>query len=292
MRQLDFFVPIVGLAKPKDQQDIMSYPSFSLSKSKRTKPIKFERNGNTIEIRPDAEFGMATIWDADILMYFASYIKYLQNNEQDIPPKLSVTAYDVLTFTGRSTGKRGYELLRKAFRRLKHTQVITNIRQGDRKHEHHFSWVSEFEEYTRLRMNPKTGEKERVSDRIEVQLPNWFVEGVLDDRLVLTISPQYFQLTGGYQRWLYRFVRKHCGQQDEFNISLGALYNRSGKGTTYKDFARRIRETVEQGIPEYQLNLIVQGKQKRLFAMRERVYFDNEDIIAISKPQAVDKSVN
>ena len=44
-------------------------------------------------------------------------------------------------------------------------------------------------------------------------MPDWFYRAVLDDALVLTIDRAYFDLTGGLERWLYRIVRKHGGQQ-------------------------------------------------------------------------------
>ena len=41
--QLDIFVPIAGEVKAKDQQDIMAFPCFSLSKKKRsgTAPVSW-----------------------------------------------------------------------------------------------------------------------------------------------------------------------------------------------------------------------------------------------------------
>jgi plasmid replication initiation protein len=52
----------------------MAYPFFSLAKSRRIRPIKFA-SGN-VEIRVEAvpAHGMATIWDADILIWVASQI--------------------------------------------------------------------------------------------------------------------------------------------------------------------------------------------------------------------------
>ena len=50
---------------------------------------------------------------------------------------------------------------------------------------------------------------------MEFVLPEWFYQGVLDRRLVLTIDPTYFGLTGGIERWLYRVARKHAGRQPD-----------------------------------------------------------------------------
>ena len=58
-----------------------------------------------------------------------------------------------------------------------------------------------------------------MPDGIELIVPDWFYRAVLDDALVLTIDREYFGLTGGLERWLYRIVRKHAGHQPTAGIS-------------------------------------------------------------------------
>src|SRR5213592_3543688 len=72
--QLELFRALPGDLAPRDAQDLMAYPFFSLAKSKRTVPIDF--HAGTIKIRVEAvqEHGMATIWDADVLIWAASQI--------------------------------------------------------------------------------------------------------------------------------------------------------------------------------------------------------------------------
>jgi plasmid replication initiation protein len=41
-----------------------------------------------------------------------------------------LTAYDLLVCTNRSTGQRGYNLLKQAFQRLQGVSIITNITTG------------------------------------------------------------------------------------------------------------------------------------------------------------------
>lgn len=48
---------------------------------------------------------------------------------------------------------------------------------------------------------------------IELVFPDWFYAGLVERSLVLTIDREYFALTGGIERWLYRLVRKHAGRQ-------------------------------------------------------------------------------
>jgi plasmid replication initiation protein len=42
----------------------MAYPLFSLRKSRRTAPIRFDAGGVSLTIEGAREHGLATIWDA------------------------------------------------------------------------------------------------------------------------------------------------------------------------------------------------------------------------------------
>src|SRR6266852_8826762 len=70
----DPFVAIGGDASPRDQRDLMERPFFSLSKSPRIKPILYRANDVEVQVFGMPEHGMATIWDADVLIWAASQI--------------------------------------------------------------------------------------------------------------------------------------------------------------------------------------------------------------------------
>ena len=72
--QLDLFRALPGDMAPRDSQDLMAYPFFSLAKSRRTKPIDFRSGNVAIRVEGTQEHGIATIWDADILIWAASQI--------------------------------------------------------------------------------------------------------------------------------------------------------------------------------------------------------------------------
>ena len=72
--RLDPFVVIGGDASPRDQRDLMERPFFSLSKSPRTKPILYRADDVEVQVFGMPNHGMATIWDADVLIWAASQI--------------------------------------------------------------------------------------------------------------------------------------------------------------------------------------------------------------------------
>ena len=78
--QLELFRALPGDLAPRDAQDLMSYPFFSLAKSKRVTPIDFRMGEIVIKVEATLEQGMATIWDADVLIWAASQIVQARDN--------------------------------------------------------------------------------------------------------------------------------------------------------------------------------------------------------------------
>src|SRR3546814_8941624 len=64
--QLDLFRALPGDLAPRDAQDLMAYPFFSLAKSKRLAPIDFKAGSIVIRVEAVPEHGMATIWAPDV----------------------------------------------------------------------------------------------------------------------------------------------------------------------------------------------------------------------------------
>lgn len=246
--QLDLFVGAGGEIAARDAQDLMAWPFFSLAKRKRVRPIDFRMGEVAILVEATAEHGMATIWDADVLIWIASQIVEARDTGRPTSRLIAATPHEIMRFTQRSTGKVGYERLKAALDRLQSTSIATSIRQPSARRRHRFSWINEW--------------RERLDGRgramgIEMIIPDWFYEGVLDRALVLTIDPAYFRLTGGLERWLYRIVRKHGGRQKNgWSFDIEHLWLKSGSLSPPKRFAFEIRDIVRrQSLPGYSLSL-------------------------------------
>lgn len=256
-RQLDLFRPVAGDIAPRDAQDLMSWPFFSLAKSKRVAPIIFRMGEVSIHVEATPEHGMATIWDADILIWAASQI--VEAHDAGLPTSrlIAATPYDILTFTRRGTGKASYERLRAGLDRLQSTTIATSIRQPAQRRRHRFSWINEWRE--------RLDGKGRALG-IEMIVPDWFYAGVLDHALVLTIDRAYFSLTGGLERWLYRICRKHGGRQEHgWSFDIAHLHRKSGVLSPLKRFSFELRDIVSrQPLPGYRLTLTFELGRQRL----------------------------
>ncbi len=237
----------------------MAYPFFSLSKTHRIAPIDFAAGNIAIRVEAVPDHGMATIWDADILIWAASQIVEARDAGLNTSRLMAATPYEILTFVGRGTSLRDYRRLKAALDRLQSTTVSTTIRQPAEGRRHRFSWINEWQERTD-RLGKPAG--------IELIVPDWFYRAVLDDALVLTIDRAYFDLTGGLDRWLYRLVRKHGGRQhDGWRFDFRHLHQKSGSLSPFKRFAFELRDIIRrQPLPGYTLFIEVEIGGRMLLA--------------------------
>jgi plasmid replication initiation protein len=244
--QLELFRALPGDLAPRDAQNLMAYPFFSLAKSKRVVPIDFRAGTISIRVEAVPEHGMATIWDADVLIWAASQIVEARDAGLKTSRLMAVTPYEILTFVGRGTSARDYDRLKSGLDRLQATSVLTSIRQPAERRRHRFSWINEWKETADVNGRPMG---------LELILPDWFYAGVLDDAIVLTIDHAYFGLTGGLECWLYRLVRRHGGrQQGGWSFDFLHLHAKSGSLSPLKHFAFDLREIVRrQTLPGYEL---------------------------------------
>jgi plasmid replication initiation protein len=144
--QLELFRALPGDLAPRDAQDLMAYPFFSLAKTHRTTPIDFRMNEIAIRVEAVPEHGMATIWDADVLIWAASQIVEVRDAGLRTSRLMVTTPREILTFARRGTGARDYHRLKAALDRLQSTTVATSLRQTTERRMHRFSWINEWTE--------------------------------------------------------------------------------------------------------------------------------------------------
>src|SRR5579863_2389286 len=266
--QFDLFLPSIVDLKFRDQKDTMERPFFSLSKSKRMKPIEYvnENDGIFVTVQPHQDYGMATIWDADILIWAASILCDMKNRgTNDIPRELKFQPHDLLKAIGRSTGGKDYAQLRDSLERLKTTVVTTNIRVKRSQQTTMFSWIDQWDDLIDAQTKESRGLTLAVSD--------WFYRGVMEDGGLLSIDPAYFSITGGRERWLYRVARKHAGGNgaDGFAISMPILFDKSGAEGTYRRFKFEILRIIQRNdLPGFSLSVRAEGAGEPLVHMLRR----------------------
>jgi plasmid replication initiation protein len=88
---------------------------------------------------------------------------------------------------------------------------------------------------------------------------------------ILAVHPDYFQLTGGLERWLYRLARKAVPDKAEppvIRFKMETLYERSGVTRDLKLFAFDIRKLAEtQHLPEYGIQIEYRKGRRQLVTL-------------------------
>jgi hypothetical protein len=170
----DLFLPQIATLPLRDQRDTMERPFFSLHKRKRTKPIDYvSPDGKvSVHVTGNPEYGIATIYDLDVLIYCASMlVEYKRRGVNDIPQTLAVVPYDMLKVLRRDTGGGEYQNLANALARLQSTTVRTNLHSVGRR-ETTFSWLDSFTQVIDA--------KGRIRG-MRITLAKWFYDSVLMD---------------------------------------------------------------------------------------------------------------
>ena len=271
--QPDLFAANFADIPIRDQRDTMERPFFSLAKKPRFAPIEYHVGDVWVEVSGNPKFGIATIWDADILIWASTQLTEAIDRGMSPSRTIQFHPHNLLKSIRRPTGGEHYLRLRAALERLTHTAVRTNIRAQGKKKTSSFHWVESWTEVT----DGHTGETTAMT----LTLPDWLFQGVLMKGGVLTIHEDYFLLTGGIERWIYRVARKHAGQQDHgWQFTMRQLYEKSGSASRFSDFALDVRKVVESNtLPEYaaQLHKNEEGD--------EIVHFLRRNLLAVDDPR-------
>jgi plasmid replication initiation protein len=182
----------------------------------------------------------------------------------DLPRTLTFHPHNLLKAIKRTASGTDYERLRAGLDRLKTTVITTNIRAKGRKRYRKFGWIDQWTE----EIEEDTGRTKHMT----LTLSDWMYEGVIQDGGVLAIHPDYFLLTGGLERCLYRIARKHAGRQNvPWFVSLTTLYAKTGSNGTLKEFTRMIRKiAAADNLPEYHLFLTTKNEAGALTAAFSR----------------------
>lgn len=239
----------------RDQRDAMERPLVSLAKNRRVDPVEYRFDDDLfVRILPHQEYGQATIWDYDIILYLLGQLnERAERGTLPAVPALSVAPHHLLLAIRRAAGGRpsgrDYQELRAAVARLQTMVIETNIWQGRKlKRFKRFSLIHDFTE-------EEPGEAS--SGGMTFVLPAWMVDSIRSRRGILSIHPDYFDLTSGVERFLYRLARKHAGRQpDGARIGMEKLHEKSGSPMRKSDFAIVVRKAVTRdALPEYRLEL-------------------------------------
>lgn len=277
-RQLSFFSPGIYDAPLKDDVNLMDVAPFSLGKTKRGGVIRYELKDCLITVDGSASAGLATVFDYDIFLHMVSSLaeamrEYQIKQGKGLRPELPARVYrpsaaHILRFCQRASGGKQYKDLESALDRLQGTRIkIVNLSDGKRREVVAMPLIQTF------KIISKTASGN--IDVVEIGVPDWVYNGVVRQRgapQILTLNPQYFLITQGIGRYIYRLARKAAGK-GEARYSLSEVHKRSGSLQALPQFAQKVRQFVAQTqmfpFPDYEL-VLISGKREEILVMRAR----------------------
>ena len=251
--QPDFFVPALYDVGGRDSRHIMDVAVFRLGKKDKRagELIRYELSDGFVEVTA-GPYGMASVWDYDIVLMMVSHLTEAMNRYRDgkgekpgrtFKPHVS----DILKFARRGDGSRQVDEVAAALDRLKGTTVKSKRGNGNDQETASDGLINN---YTIL-SKTDTG---RISS-VEIEAPKWIHKQIVEGRQpdVLTVHPDYFLITLGIGRFIYRLARRAAGKSHA-QWSFRKLYERSGSTGDFKKFTYTLREMVAANdLPEYTL---------------------------------------
>ena len=267
--QPDFFVPALYDVGGRDSRHIMDVAVFRLGKKDKRagELIRYELSDGFVEVTA-GPYGMASVWDYDIVLMMVSHLTEAMNRYRDgkgekpgrtFKPNVS----DILKFARRGDGSRQVDEVAAALDRLKGTTVKSKRGNGNDQETASDGLINN---YTIL-SKTDTG---RISS-VEIEAPKWIHKQIVEGRQpdVLTVHPDYFLITLGIGRFIYRLARRAAGKSHA-QWSFRKLYERSGSTGDFKKFTYTLREMIAANdLPEYTLAERV-GKVGPLLVMAHR----------------------
>lgn len=283
--QLMFFVPTIYDAPIKDDVNLMDVAPFSLSKKAGKGVLKYELKDSLITIEGGAESGMATVFDYDIFLNMVSYLaeevqQYRRDEKKGLRPSLPPKVYrpnasHILKFCRRSDGGKSYEDLEAALDRLTNTTIkVVNLSGGKRRAVDSRPLISGYSVVSRTGANK--------IDLIEITIPDWVYTSVVRNEStlpLLTLHQDYFLISSGLGRFIYRLARKAAGKAPA-RYYVKEVYQRSSSTQELRKFSYDLREFVARTqafpLPEFDLSL-EEGKDGTLLHMRRRDGYGKAD---------------
>lgn len=261
--QSSLFVAELTNWPAKDDLASMDVPIFSLSRSGDTEIRKYTRGNRKTTIIPSAA-GAATVFDKDLLIYAVSQIIEARNRGLPVSRRVKINSYDFLISTERGDGGSAFDRIIDMLRRLKGTNIETNIPTGNQTTTQSFSLIEDYtvlSEKKRIVEVPgatgKGGDKKEVSRVLsfEIVLSEWLMQGLMQYE-VLTIDKGYFKLGKPNEKRIYEIGRKHCGHQAMWKENIDDFAEKTGlKGPRFKVRAA-LKEIIKRDpLPEYHLAL-------------------------------------
>lgn len=223
----------VDLTRYRNERNLMLFPFCSTSKAKRVKEIRYtSADGQRwLEVTASHTYGMAKIWDFDILRFAISKAGEIALQIGYFPPYVDFTAYECLKALGRNT-KTGdnYIWIEQALERLTTTAYKGNIFREDENNSEIFTLINvtlvkdENKRVRKIRMH--FNQRIRESARL---------------RGLLVVDQAVIHEEAGIKKRLLELVAASKGKEPSWTVGLQRLQMLCAHEGRLKDFKFQLK---------------------------------------------------
>ena len=223
----------VDLTRYRNERNLMLFPFCSTAKAKRVKGIRYaSADGKRwLEVTANYDYGMAKIWDFDILRFALSKAGEVALQVGYFPPCVEFTAYECLKAIGRDTkAGKNYIWIEEAFDRLVSTTYKGNVFKEDE---------SRSEVFTLINVEYLKNQKGQV-DKIRMNF-NHRIQESAKLRGLLTIDNMVFHEEAGIKKRLLELVTVSMGKERNWTVGLERLQALCAHDGQPKEFKRQLK---------------------------------------------------
>lgn len=224
----------VDLTRYRNERNLMMFPFCSTAKAKRVKSIRYLSGDGKrwLEVTANYDYGMAKIWDFDILRFAISKAGEIALKIGYFPPYVDFTAYECLKAIGRitNTGKN-YVWIEEALDRLTTTAYKGNIFKEDEQRS---------ETFTLINIECIKDEKKRI-DKIRVYF-NQRIRESAKLRGLLVIDSAIFHEDAGIKKRLLELVAVSMGRESSWTVGMERLQALCAHEGTLKRFKYELKQ--------------------------------------------------
>jgi len=223
----------VDLSRYRNERNLMLFPFCSTAKAKRVKGIRYvSADGKRwLEVTANYDYGMAKIWDFDILRFALSKAGEVALQVGYFPPYVDFTAYECLKAIGRDAkAGKNYIWIEEAFDRLVSTAYKGNIFKEDEQRS---------ETFTLINIECIKDENKRIH-KIRVHF-NKRIQESAKLRGLLVIDSVIFREDAGIKKRLLELVAVSMGKESSWTVGLERLQALCAHDGELKEFKRQLK---------------------------------------------------
>jgi len=224
----------VDLTRYRNERNLMMFPFCSTAKAKRVKGIRYaSADGKRwLEVTANYDYGMAKIWDFDILRFALSKAGEVALQVGYFPPYIEFTAYECLKAIGRDAkAGKNYIWIEEAFDRLVSTTYKGNIFKEDENRSEVFTLINI--EYIK--------NQQGQVDKIRMHF-NHRIQESAKLRGLLAIDKTILREEAGIKKRLLELVTVSMGKETSWTVGMERLQALCAHEGTLKRFKYELKQ--------------------------------------------------